>query len=99
VEIVSFTAQDNVTDEQILASCEPVNAFLSAQPGFLYRSLAKDEGFGWVDIIYWQDVTTAKQGSSDFMDSAGGRQFMALIDLDSCVIKHLATSNVLIGYD
>ncbi|MDN2659187.1 hypothetical protein Q4583_11705 [Neptunomonas phycophila] len=99
VEIVKFTTHADVSDEQVLASCEKVDAFLAAQPGFLYRSLAKDNGRAWVDIAYWENMSLAQKASSDFMDSEAGKEMIALIDMDTCDMKHLETRNILVGYD
>jgi len=89
LEMVSYQLKENVTQEQLTATHEKVNEFLHAQQGFMYRSLSEDDKGLLFDVVYWQDMTTAKTAGEAFMAHAAGQSLMALIDEQSVTMRHM----------
>jgi len=90
VEIVTFKLAANTSDQELLNTHSGIASFLQKQDGFIYRSLSKDESQEqWVDIVYWQDLSSAKAASDALMQDPEGMKMVALCDMDSVVMKHL----------
>ena len=93
VEMVTYNLKSGVTKADLAASHEGVNEFVMAQPGFLYRSVSTDENDQWFDIVYWQDMPSAKAAGEAFMDSEQGQHLCSLVDMDSCFMRHMSVES------
>ncbi len=61
VEIAPFTVADGVTDERLIAASEELQSeFLAQQNGFIRRELLRGNDGEWMDLVVWQDRTSAK---------------------------------------
>jgi len=89
IEMVSYQLKENASKEQLAATHEKVNAFLHTQEGFMYRSLSEDDKGLLFDVVYWQDMATAKAAGDAFMTDAAGQSLMALIDEQSVTMRHM----------
>lgn len=90
VEIVSFKLYDYADENQFMQNNEGMTAFLQNQPGFLYRSLVKNERTSvWTDIVYWEDQTKAEAAGKAFMESEATRAMIKHIDNNTVDMKHL----------
>ena len=89
VELVQFKLKSGVSEKQLEATHESINAFLQKQPGFIYRSLSQDSDNQWIDIVYWESLETAKAASDALMQDPDGQAMVALCDMDSVSMKHL----------
>lgn len=57
LEWVPFHAAPGVTDAALIAAAERLHReFLSAQPGYLRRSLLRDTGSGFIDCVAWRSA-------------------------------------------
>ena len=92
VEMVTYRLKKGVSKQALEATNEGVNSFVKQQPGFLYRSLSQDEADQWFDIVYWQDMESAKEAGTQFMSTAIGKELCELIDMDSCFMRHMPVS-------
>ncbi|WP_293268586.1 hypothetical protein [Neptunomonas sp.] len=97
VEIVSFSLVEGMTDVQVAETFEGVNNVLAAQPGFQYRSQSQDGKGQWFDVIYWENMEMAQAGSVAFMDSSAGQALCALIDENTCHVRHMEVSTSVMG--
>jgi len=90
VEIVTFKLYDYVSDEQFMQSNKTMTAFLASQPGFMYRSLVKQEQTNeWSDIVYWGSQVQAEAAGKAFMASEQTKAMINLIDKNTVTMKHL----------
>jgi hypothetical protein len=89
IELVTYRLKAGITDKQLTATHAGVNDFLQSQPGFIYRSLSRDNGGLLYDIVYWQNMDQAKAASVAFLESAAGQALESLIDEDSIVMRHM----------
>lgn len=97
IELVTFKLAEGVQPEQLVATNDAMQAFLTQQPGFIYRSLSQDEDGQWFDIVYWIDEASAKTGGEAFMRSAACASLMPLIDGPSVKMRHMdALSEILV---
>ena len=96
IEIVCFKLAATAGDAQLLATNPLMEEFLNQQPGFMYRSLSRDNEGLWYDIIYWKNQDCAENAAQKFQESAVGSQIMPLIDKQSCKMLHMdALSEIL----
>ncbi len=89
IELVTYKLKTDTTKEQLAATHSDVNAFLKKQPGFLYRSLSEDDSGLLYDIVYWQDMETAKNAGEAFMADKAGQALVALTDESSISMRHM----------
>lgn len=89
VEMVTYKLKPQVTKTDLHTSHQGVNTFIKNQPGFLYRSVSADENDQWYDIVYWQDMESAKAAGDAFMASTEGQHLCSLVDMDSCFMRHM----------
>lgn len=97
IELVTYTLKPGVTGKQLAGTHAGVHEFLQAQAGFIYRSLSRDEQGLWYDIVYWQDMAKAKSAGAAFMEHPAGRALIELIDMDSCVMRHMVATAEILG--
>lgn len=89
LELVSYKLKESASEEQLNETHIHVNEFLKSQPGFMYRSCSKDNQDIFHDIVYWQDMSTAKAASDAFMQNAAGQSLMQLCDETSITMHHM----------
>ena len=92
VEMVTYRLKAGVDKQQLEATNAGVNDFVKQQSGFLYRSLSQDEADQWFDIVYWQDMDSAKRAGEQFMNTDVGKTLCELIDMDSCFMRHMSVN-------
>lgn len=101
LEIVTFQLAAGKTAEQLLQTNQAMEAFLTEQAGFHYRSLsnhtAEDGTEQWFDVIYWENAELAKAGGEKLMNSPLGGELMSVIDPASCVVRHMPTLCEIMG--
>ncbi len=95
VEVVTFKLLSGKTAQQLLNTEAAMQAFLTEQSGFHYRSLSCHEqgtdAEQWFDIVYWESAEQAKSGGEALMASALGAELMSAIDPATCVVRHMPT--------
>ena len=89
IELVTYKLKTSVTKEQLAATHSDVNTFLVEQPGFMHRSLSEDSNGLLYDIVYWQDMETAKSAGEAFMAHKAGQALAALTDESSISMWHM----------
>ncbi|MGB0205133.1 MAG: antibiotic biosynthesis monooxygenase family protein [Neptuniibacter sp.] len=90
VEMVTYQLKPETSEAEFAATHEPVNAWLKKQDGFLYRSVSADHNGVLHDLAYWQNMETAKTAGDAFMESVEGQALCGLINMDSCIMRHMA---------
>ena len=83
IKIYQFKLSAGTEEQRFLEASKQLDIVLKTQPGFLYRSLAKQSDGQWQDIIYWESADLAAEMGKNFDSTDLGQQFMALIDVAS----------------
>ncbi|WDE06948.1 hypothetical protein SG34_008685 [Thalassomonas viridans] len=89
IEMVSYKLKAGVSREDLAATQEQVNGFLQTLPGFMYRSVAENDSGVLYDVVYWQDMASAKAADEAFMSHAAGKALMAIADEQSVSMSHM----------
>ena len=97
IELVTYQLKSDVSVQQLAETHDSVHEFLKQQPGFIYRSLSRDESGQWFDIVYWQDMAAAKTAGEAFMAAPAGQALGALADMDSVVMRHMVAEAEAMG--
>lgn len=96
IEMVTYRLKADKTMADLALTHTGVNAFLQAQPGFIYRSSSTDDTGLVYDIVYWQTLEQAQAAGAAFMSDAAGQSLVALTDEGSIIMRHmLADTEVL----
>ena len=71
IEVVVFRAKPDTKPEQLQSAALAVTPVLSAMPGFISREFGESEDGQFIDIVYWKDLTSAKQAAENRAASEG----------------------------
>ena len=93
LELVQFKLIEGKTDADLAATHEGIGEFLKEQPGFIYRSICKREDGTYIDIVYWENLDSAKKASDALMQDPRGQAMVALCDMESVSMQHLPISS------
>ncbi len=88
LEIVTFQAGSSITPEAMLAASSGIKPWLSAQPGFIRRSLAMTDDGRWIDCVTWSNMECANAAAAGMPAAPGAGAFMSAIAMESVVMKH-----------
>ncbi|UTW44271.1 antibiotic biosynthesis monooxygenase [bacterium SCSIO 12696] len=84
-----FKLANGASDEQFIHASQQAEEFLRQQPGFLYRSVSRENDSGlWVDTGYWESAEAYQQVHQAFAQAPQCQQFMALIEESSLQTRH-----------
>lgn len=87
-EIVTFRLMPGTEEAAFLSAAKATAAPVAAQPGFLRRSLSRDETGLWTDYIEWADMPSAGAAAQAVMQLPEFAPFAAAIDPASMVMRH-----------
>ncbi|WMN61963.1 hypothetical protein NI389_19370 (plasmid) [Pseudoalteromonas xiamenensis] len=88
LEVITFKLKAGVSEQDFYAVHEAFRAFLDAQTGLLYRTLAKHpENETFIDIIYWQSKADIAKVEESFYDDARCKALMDIVDSESVVMS------------
>ena len=87
-EIVRFRLADGVGDAAFLDAARAMQPIVAAAPGFLSRSLSKNEDGSWTDYVVWTDLTRAKTAAETIFAEPATKPFMDAIDGASVDMRH-----------
>lgn len=90
VEIVLFKLNTDVPEAAFLQAAEAVTPALRAMPGFIDRTLLKDENGQWLDLMHWQSREAALKAAEIFPTLECAKPFGAMLDWSSVTMLHLA---------
>jgi hypothetical protein len=89
-EVARFRLLQGAGKAAFLAAARATAAPLRRQPGFLRRTLVRNEDGIWTDQIDWADRPSADRATAAMMGEPAFQPFMALIDMESLTMDHPA---------
>ena len=89
IEMVSYKLKPGVSKQDLAATQDQVNRFLQTLEGFMYRSVAENDSGVLYDVVYWQDMASAKAADEAFMSHAAGKALMEIADEQSVSMSHM----------
>jgi hypothetical protein len=87
-EIVTFRLLPGTDEAAFLDAARATEGPLAARPGFLRRSLSRDEAGLWTDYVEWADLASAESAAQAMMPLPEFGPFIAAIDPASMQISH-----------
>lgn len=88
IEVVVFSVNNGVTNNQLLLSAKNVSPLLRKFTGFKSRTIGQDEKGKWVDIVHWENMNSAMAASDAMMKNKSAIEFFSLIDQKGMSINH-----------
>ncbi|SEG38248.1 hypothetical protein [Vibrio hangzhouensis] len=85
LEIVSY--KSIVSVEAMIPVNQQMQTFLHQQPGFVRRELAHEQQ-SWTDLVWWQDLESAKAAAEALMSQPFAETLMANVDPESIHMQH-----------
>jgi hypothetical protein len=89
MEIVTFRLIPGTTDADFLAAAKGTEAMVATQPGFIRRSLLRDEAGQWTDTVEWQSLGAAHAAANVLMADPAFAPFGGAIDMSSLSMRHV----------
>jgi hypothetical protein len=89
MEIASFRLMPSVSDADFLSAAQATEAVVAAQPGFLRRSLLRDDQGIWIDMVTWQSLPLAQTAAETVVADPAFAPFGAAIAMESLSMRHL----------
>ncbi len=89
MEIVTFRLNPGMTDAAFLTAAKGTEAMVAAQPGFVRRSLLRDDAGLWTDTVEWQSITAAHTAAEILMADPAFAPFGGAIDMTSLSMRHV----------
>lgn len=87
-EIVTFRLLPGTDGARFLADARATDRTVALQPGFLRRSLSRDDTGLWTDYIEWADLASAKAAAEAVMRLPEFAPFAATINPEGLVMRH-----------
>lgn len=89
MEIVTFRLTPGITDAAFLAAAMDTGAMVAAQPGFLRRSLLRDDTGEWTDTVAWASLAAAHAAAETVVHDPSFASFGAAIDMTGLTMRHV----------
>jgi hypothetical protein len=87
-EIVTFRLLPGIDDAAFLTAARATEAPIARQPGFLHRTLSRDETGLWTDYVEWTDLASANAAAQAVMALPELGPFFAAVEPEGTVIRH-----------
>ncbi|KPD12623.1 hypothetical protein [Phaeobacter sp. 11ANDIMAR09] len=87
-ETVTFTLNPGVSTEEFVQLSKASEAFVRANPGFIFRRLSCGSDGSWTDTVIWKDMETALEVAETFAQQEFAPALMAVMAPDSVSIRH-----------
>jgi len=87
-EIVTFRLRPGADEARFLADARATDRPVTALPGFLRRSLSRDDSGLWTDYVEWTDLASATAAAQAVMGLPEFAPFIAAIDPEGMILRH-----------
>ncbi len=87
-EIVTFTLAGGITADAFVALSQESEAFVRAQPGFMFRRLSRGADGRWSDHVVWRDHAAAQAAARAFPRQPFAGPLMQAIEPGSIDMRH-----------
>lgn len=88
-EVLSWQAQPEVSDQQMIDAVTALLPDLKILPGFLFQNLSKDSRGRWVEIYFWETSEDAHNSNTLMADKPSMANLMTLIIAESIEMEVL----------
>lgn len=88
IECALFRSAPGVPDEQLLAASAAVQDWLSRQPGYRSRLLARSAEGEWLDLVTWDSLGDAERAAAAVETCPGFGPLMQAMDPATVQLKH-----------
>lgn len=90
IETVTFTLLPGADATVFAQAAQDMNAWITAQPGFIQRRLSCTEEGLWIEHIEWADMASAKAAAAAIGSDPAHGPFLSAIDGASAKMHHSA---------
>ncbi len=87
-EVVTFRLVAEASISEFKISAVSVEKELQKIPGYQRRSLLQSDTGEWIDIVNWNQLTTAKAAAVSLQENPAAQQFFGHIDPNSVALNY-----------
>ncbi|MFN7663384.1 MAG: hypothetical protein ACK5PH_00985 [Inhella sp.] len=88
IEVVLFRSKPGVSLSHMQQAVQRSQERVATLPGFVSRSTGHAGDGAYVDVVHWQDMSSAEEAAKVVMTCAECADLMALIDLEGVQMQH-----------
>lgn len=93
IEVVTFRVKEGISSTKANQQLLDLGNVISSFPGYISRTLSKSENGEWIDVVYWQDLTSALNAAKSAEQNSDALEVFAIIDETSLRINHYQIIN------
>lgn len=97
VELVLWKPIDGVTLEAAQKAVVQLNDFVQIQPGFVSRKTALSEDGQFIDLVYWEDIQSAKIASGKAMKNENLIPIFSTMKQEEMIFQHFEIFNEILS--
>ncbi|WP_153040769.1 MULTISPECIES: hypothetical protein [unclassified Pseudovibrio] len=88
LEYVTFTAKAGTDAEKLAQVAASINNNLTNVSGFVDRYVSLQDDGIWVEVVFWKDLQSAKDGLQTFLADDRNKPFLDMVNADSVKITY-----------
>ena len=89
IEYVTFKAVDGINQKELADVASAVNTNLfNNYRGFIERTISLQDDGTWVEVVFWENMASAKEGLDKFLLDPLNAQFLSMVNPNSVVLTY-----------
>ena len=88
IEIVRFKTKPGISQQKAKEKLLMLDDCIRTFEGFIERKLSINEKGEWVDIVYWENLTSARKAAEEVMKIPKALEAFSIIDESSIQMDH-----------
>lgn len=89
IEVSVYQLNADIEEADFLETSEQVSEVFRKHVGFQHRDLMRSNDKQWVDMIYWENETTAKASEEALYASPVINTLMSMLNTETMVFTHV----------
>lgn len=93
IEMVLFKVKPDINKTEAKEVLLILNDCVKGYPGFIKRKLSVSEDNQWLDLVFWDNLTSAKEAAEKIMKDEKATDVFSIIDQNNMLFKHFYIIN------
>ena len=93
IEIVIYATKEGVIESDHIKKAARITQLLANFDGFVSRHFTREANGKWIDLVYWQDMSSAMNAADTFTTLPESQEYLADIDEKDIQFMHTTILN------
>lgn len=95
IEVVRLRPAEGVSEQEFLAASDRFEQnYMKSRPGFLKRTLLRDDNDEWLVLVEWETAADAENSMDAFPTDPASAPFNAVLDPQTFEMKRFAIQKI-----